>query len=106
MLAPDLIEVEDVVRISVENKMCDERGALVDTFNVPQYLVYDKMNEVCALRGSVAWKLVNQGVYWLIGGLFLYFIGLPEIGLVKLHCCGSNKFHLCLCEVAYGLTLQ
>ena len=47
LLASNPIDVEDVVRISVENKMCDERGALEDTFNVPQYLIYDKMNEVC-----------------------------------------------------------
>ena len=54
LLANDPIDIEDVVRISVENKMCDERGALVDTFNVPQYLIYDKMNEVCVVDDSVA----------------------------------------------------
>ena len=45
-MAADPIEVEDVVRIAVENKMCDEGGATADIFNVPQYLIYDKMNEV------------------------------------------------------------
>jgi len=47
LLATDPINVDDVVRISVENKMCNEGGVLVDIFDVPQYLIYDRMNEVC-----------------------------------------------------------
>ena len=60
LLASNPIDVEDVVRISVENKMCDERGALEDTFNVPQYLIYDKMNEVCVKHDSVASDFIGQ----------------------------------------------
>ena len=47
LLARDCIDVEDVVRISIENKICGEEGVSLDAFNVPQYLIYDRMNEVC-----------------------------------------------------------
>ena len=46
MIASDPIDVEDVVRIAVENKICDEGGATADVFNIPQYFIYDRMNEV------------------------------------------------------------
>ena len=35
-----------MVRIAVENKICDEGGATAEVFSVPQYFIYDKMNEV------------------------------------------------------------
>jgi len=92
LLASDPIDVEDVVRISVENKMCDERGALEDTFNVPQYLIYDKMNEVCVKHDNLAnyWP-VSLLVNWWLDFLCVNLLWPTEVCLVRYHCSGSNK---------------
>ena len=61
LLAGDRIDVEDVVRISVENKICGEEGVSLDAFNVPQYLIYDRMNEVCSI--TIAMYYANVDVF-------------------------------------------
>ena len=59
LLAGDRIDVEDVVRISVENKICGEEGVSLDAFNVPQYLIYDRMNEVCGIAIAMCYANVD-----------------------------------------------
>ena len=34
------------VRIDVENRICDENGPRVDSFAIPQQIVFDTMNKV------------------------------------------------------------
>ena len=54
-----------MVRIAVENKMCDEGGATAEVFRVPQYLIYDKMNEVWYVNSlliELAFRMTDEQI--------------------------------------------
>ena len=45
--ATQSLNMEDSVRLDVENRICDEHGPRADSFLRPQLVAFHTMNEVC-----------------------------------------------------------
>ncbi len=44
--ASEPLDMEDTVRLDIENKICDENGPRADSFTVAQQSAYNIMNQV------------------------------------------------------------
>lgn len=49
--AAEPLDMEDSVRMDVENRICDDRGPRADSFLRPQLVVFHTMKEVQILSG-------------------------------------------------------